>query len=181
MTEAVGGLIEAIEAREPSVLKGSTPCPEFTVEDLLDHVVMVMRRVAVIGNGGHFSEIEQMSLGSDWAKAYRSAAHDIMEAWTDGAKLEQMFEVPWGQFPGAPIIYSYTGEIAVHGWDLATATGIEFEVADEHLQGALVAVKFIPAEGRETPEMPFSPVVDPGPDAPALAQLAGWLGRRVNG
>ena len=181
VTEAVGSLIESIEAAEPSVLEDATPCSEFTVEDLLDHVTMVMRRVAVIGNGGHFSEIEQESIGSNWAKAFRSAAHDVMLAWTDAAKLEQVFEVPWGELPGAPLMYTYSGELAVHGWDLGTATGIDFTIADEVLQGPLVAVKFIPAEGRATPEVPFDPVVDPGPDAPVLDQMAGWMGRKVNG
>lgn len=179
VTEALGELMESIEAMDPEVLTTVTPCPEFTVADVLDHVVMVMRRIAVIGNGGHFSTIDQEALGSNWSKHFRSAAHDVMEAWTDPAKLGQMFQVPWGEFPGAPVMYSYTGELAVHGWDLATATGRTFTIDDEILGGALMAAKFIPAEGRETPEVPFSAVVDPGPDAPVLDQLAGWMGRQV--
>lgn len=179
VVEAVGRLIESVEAMEPETLAGETPCPEFTVVDLLDHMMMVMRRVAAIGNGKHFSAVEHEALGSGWAKAYRSAAHDIMEAWTDPAKLEQTFEVPWGQMPGAPLLLSYTGELAVHGWDLATATGRDLSIADDVLQGPLMAAKFIPAEGRETPEIPFGSVVDPGPDAPVLEQLAGWMGRQV--
>lgn len=121
VTEALGQLIETVEAIEPSVLDHETPCSEFSVSDLMDHIVMVMRRVAVLGNGGHFSEVEQEQLGSDWAKAFRAGAHDVMEAWTDPAKLEQIYEVPWGEIPGAPMIYTYTAELAVHGWDLATA------------------------------------------------------------
>ena len=179
VTEAVGALIDSVEVQDPPKLNAPTPCPKFTVDILLDHVVMVMRRVAVLGNGGHWSEIDQESLGSGWAADYRSAAHDIMAAWTDAAKLEQTFEVPWGEFPGGLILYTYTAELAVHGWDLATATGLDFTVADEHLHGALEAAKFIPADDRGSEDMPFSQVVDPGPDAPVLEQIAGWLGRNV--
>ncbi len=178
VTEALGRLMEATEAMDPTTLGQSTPCPEFTVADLMDHVVMVMRRVAVLGNGGHFSEVQHETLGSDWLKAYRSAAHDVMAAWTDPVKLGRVYEVPWGELPGAPLISTYTAELAVHGWDLATATGQTLEVDDATLAGALVAAKFLPAEGRG-PEMPFDPVVDPGPDAPVLDQIAGWMGRQV--
>ena len=44
-----------------------------------------------------------------------------------------------------------------------------------------MGAKFIPAEGRDDPMMPFGPVVDPGPDASNLLQLAGWMGRDVVG
>jgi hypothetical protein len=57
--------------------------------------------------------------------------------------------------------------------------GGDFTIDDELLQGALFGVKFIPAEGRDQPDMPFGEVVDPGPDAPALLQIAGWMGRSV--
>lgn len=179
VAQALGELIETVEAIEPSVLDGSTPCPEFAVSDLLDHVVMVMRRVAVIGNGGHFSEIEQDKLGSGWAEAFRSAAHDVMQAWTDPAKLEQVYEVPWGQIPGGPMMYTYTAELSVHGWDIATATGQSFSMDDDVLKGAMMAIQMVPAEGRDNADVPFSEVVDPGPDASVLLQLAGWAGRPV--
>lgn len=179
VTEALGKLINTIEAIEPSVLGNDTPCSEYAVSDVLDHVVMVMRRVAVIGNGGHWSEIEQDELGSGWGEAFGTAAHDVMTAWTDPAKLEKTYEVPWGEIPGAPMMYTYTAELATHGWDLATATDQPFSIDDDALGGALMAIKFIPAEGRDTPEIPFDPVVDPGPDAPVLLQIAGWGGRQV--
>ena len=54
-----------------------------------------------------------------------------------------------------------------------------FTIDDDVLQVALVGAKFIPAEGRDDPMVPFGPVVDPGPDAPVLLQIAGWMGRDV--
>ena len=101
-----------------------------------------------------------------------------MEAWTDPAKLGETYEVPWGEIPGGPMIYTYTAELATHGWDLATALGAEFSVDDAYLEGAYVAVQMIPAEGRGE-DMPFDPVVDPGDDAPLLLKIAGWAGRKV--
>lgn len=176
VTQAVG---ELLEATPDDAATKPTPCPEFTVKELSEHIILVMRRVAAIGRGEHWSSIESEPQDSGWAGTYREAAHQVMEAWTDAAKLEGMYEVPWGEIPGGPLMYTYTAELAVHGWDLANATGADFSIDDNVLAGPLVAVKFIPAEGRDTPEMPFSAVVDPGPDAPVLDQIAGWMGRDV--
>ena len=179
VTNLIGDLIAAIEAKPADVLTGATPCPEFTVADLLDHVVMVQRRAAKIGSGGHFSEVQQDKIGSGWTHAFRSAAEETTAAWADADKLGRMFEVPWGQMPGWPLLITYTGELAVHGWDLGQSVDEPFTVADELLAPSLMGAKFIPAEGRDSDEIPFSAVVDPGPDASVLDQLAGWMGRNV--
>lgn len=173
VTDLVGNLMESVPEAE---LANATPCPDFTVKELQEHIVLVMRRAAAIGNGDHWSSVEQEAQDGGWAESYRSAAHDVMEAWTDSDKLGQMFEVPWGTLPGAPILMTYTAELAVHGWDLSQATGRPFSIDDELLTNAHEAVKFIPAEGRGTDEVPFGPVIDAGPDAPVLDQMAGWMG-----
>lgn len=159
-----------------------TPCDEFDVRDLLDHITMVFRRSAAIGSGAHFSTVEQVRVGDD-IEAYRSAitaaAAAQEEAWGDPTRLDAMVDVPWGQISGGAAVATYTAELATHGWDLATAIGASFSIPDEALVAASFAIEQIPAEGRESPEIPFSPVVDPGADAPLLLHIAGWGGRQV--
>jgi len=176
VADSVGSLIEATT---PEMLPNATPCPDFTVKELLEHLVLVVRRVAAIGRGEHWSSVEQEAVDSGWAQDYRAGTHAIMQSWGDPAILDTVLEVPWGAFPGAALMHTYAAELAVHGWDLGKATGLEFAIDDDLLHGALMAAKFIPAEGRDTPEMPFSAVVDPGRDAPMIDQLAGWMGRNV--
>lgn len=176
--DAVGKLMEATP---DSALALPTPCSEFAVKDLYEHLIMVLRRVGAIGRGEHWSTIDQEPQDSGWATSYREAAHAVMLAWTDPSQLGHTYEVPWGEMPGAPMIMTYTAELAVHGWDLATATGAEFTIDDDLLHGPLVCAKFIPADDRDNEDMPFDAVVDPGPTAPVLDQLAGWMGRKVLG
>lgn len=176
VTSAIRSLMDSVAE---GCLGNETPCPEFSVKELLEHIVLVQRRCATVGRGEHWSTIEQEAQASGWAESFGEASHQVMEAWTDEAKLLQMFEVPWGAMPGVGILTAYTGELAVHGWDLAQATGLDFEIDDTVLGNALMGAKFIPAEGRDDPMMPFGPVVDPGPDASNLLQLAGWMGRDV--
>lgn len=90
-----------------------------------------------------------------------------------------MYVSPIEEIPGEAVMYVYTCEFGVHGWDLGRALGVEFTVPDEAMQGALAASRTLPAEGRDDPDMPFDPVVEVPDDAPALEQIAGWMGRSV--
>ena len=159
-----------------------TPCDEFDVQALLDHITLVFRRSVAIGNGDHWTSVEQLQIGADidtYIAEIAAAAEAQERAWSDTARLGAVVEVPWGAIPGGAVVATYTAELATHGWDLATAIGQDFSIADDALTVALFAVQQIPAEGREAPEIPFGPVVDPGPDASALLKIAGWGGRHV--
>lgn len=175
----VTSALHPILAEAANHLDRPTPCSEFNVKDLLNHVVMVQQRSAAIGSGRHWSEVQDQGLEAGWSESFQLASHDVQSAWSDDARLGAMVEVPWGELPGAAVLATYTAELAVHGWDLATATDQSFALADEHLAGAYAAAQFIPSEGRDTPEIPFDPVVQPADDSPVLLKIVGWLGRKV--
>lgn len=178
VTAAVGELMRSVDDEQLAL---ATPCDEFTVKELMEHLVLVMRRVEAIGRGDHFSTVNQEAADSGWFDAYRTAAHGVQIAWGDPASLDGMYEVPWGQIPGGPLMGAYAGELAVHGWDLATAVGAEFTVDDALLQPSLDGARMgIPAEIREDPMVPFGPVVAAPEGASVLLQLAGWYGRPVS-
>lgn len=173
---------ELIEQTSADQFELATPCAEFNVRELLDHFVLVMNRLAAIGGGEHWSTVmpEHFILEDGHGVAFVEAAHGVMESWGDVAKLEQMFEVPWGELPGVAVVSFYTAELATHGWDLATATGRDLTIADDALGAALFAAKSVPEDGREDPFIPFDSAVDPGEGASALLQIAGWFGRKVS-
>lgn len=161
-------------------LANETPCTEFTVKELLEHIVLVQRRVGAIGRGEHWSTVVEEPVDDGWLDQYNLASHAVMTAWTDEATLAGMYEVPWGTLPGDALMWTYTSEMAVHAWDLATATQQPLTIDDDVLRPALVGLRIgLPAEARSQPDVPFDAVVNPGPDAPVLLQLAGWLGRNV--
>ncbi len=161
-------------------LNRPTPCPEFTVEELLEHMLFVARRVAWIGSGGHFAETPADPVGGQWGSEFQTRAEAIHGAWADPAKLNQTFQVPWGEAPGAALMMTYTAEFAAHSWDLAKAIGVDIEIDDSALVAAAGAVKFIPAEGRDDPAIPFGPVVDAPADATNLEQILTWTGRSLD-
>lgn len=177
VTMAVRELMQGVADDQ---MTNATPCPEFTVKELLEHIVLVHRRVAAIGRGEHWSSVQEEPVDAGWLDHYNEATHAVMTAWADPAKLQAMYEVPWATMPGMPLMWTYAGELAVHAWDLAQATAQPLAIDDDVLRPALEGARGgLPAEGRSHPDMPFTDVVDPGPDAAVLLQLAGWLGRNV--
>jgi uncharacterized protein (TIGR03086 family) len=179
----VGDLIGQVT---PGQLDRPTPCSEWTVHDLLCHLLGVGYRVGVIGRGGHpFSVPSQVEAGPDaaWPGLWQAAVDDLWQAWSDDAVLGRVLTVPPGvKVPGAVALAHYITEYLVHGWDLATATGQPPEgpaAVARVAEGALGAARqFIPAEGRDAP-LPFGPVQPASAGAGPVTQLAAWLGRVV--
>ncbi len=181
LAQVVAGLhgLFAEATADSSNLSKPTPCTEYNVAELMDHLIFVAHRVGAMGRGESWSDVPHAPVESDWADVFRQATWDIRVAWDDTTKLQKMFDTPFGEAPGAAVMAVYTCEFGVHGWDLAQGLGVEFSVEDEALQAALAASKSLPAEGRDDPDMPFGPVVEVPDDAPALEQIAGWMGRPV--
>jgi uncharacterized protein (TIGR03086 family) len=171
---------QMVAAVRPDQLGNHTPCTEFDVRGLLNHIVGAITRAAITGEGGDavaFSGRVDGVPDDGWLDAYRAAAKRATAAWSDDARLDVMLTMPWGTVPGRAALAGAVQEVLAHGWDLATATGQETEGDPELAAWVLdFAHRFLPPERRGSP-VPFGPVVAVPPEAGPYAQLAGWLGR----
>jgi uncharacterized protein (TIGR03086 family) len=187
---ALGGSV--IGGVKPDQLHGATPCTEFDVSVLLDHLVMVLERTAAIGRGDNAMSVQPVTRTEGWADAWRAAAHANQDAWSDDATLDRKVELPWTSMPGADLLRMYTSEVNVHTWDLATATGQRPAWDDEVVGVAFAAMQEqLPAEGRKamieeamkhmppgTPMVfPFAEAVEVPASASPIDRLAAWTGR----
>jgi uncharacterized protein (TIGR03086 family) len=116
-----------VAAVTPDQLSLPTPCPEYDVCALLSHITGGLTRAALVGEGdpgalGRPATAEGVP-DDGWPAAHRAGAARATAAWADDAKLDTLFEVPWGKVPGRFVIAGYIQEILTHGWDLAKATG----------------------------------------------------------
>lgn len=166
------------------------------VRDLMEHLVMVLRRVACAGRGQPVSTwpVDATDVANDgFADAWREAAHDVQAAWTDDGLLDRAVDLPWGSFTGAEVLGSYTNEVTVHTWDLAKATDQEpswddavLAAADASIRAQLpLAVRSPIWEAAKTQlpegmpwETPFADAVEVRGDAPAIDRLIAWNGRQ---
>jgi uncharacterized protein (TIGR03086 family) len=179
-------VLRAVEQATPLVravtgadLGRPTPCTDWTVRDLLAHLVAVERRVAHIVRGGHpFDVPSQVSDVEEdrWLDAWLQAATELHAALDEPGVLDRTVAHPLGSFPAPVALGVYAGELATHGWDLAAALE-RTSLLDQDLAAACLGPirSFLPAEPRDA--MPFAAVVPVLEDAPAYDRLLGWYGR----
>lgn len=190
--EQVNGLAGALEAtgrliggvRDDQWLLPS-PCPDWNVGDLVNHIVYGNRMFAGIVRGdlpgppaGRPPAPGSGQPGSDLPGAYRQAAGELLAAFSLPGVMEATFTVPFGTVPGSVALHLRITELLVHGWDLARATGQPASfpdgLAEQELAFSRGALRAIPP-GRA----PFAPPQPAAVDAPAIDQLAALLGRTV--
>ncbi len=160
-----------------------TPCRDYDVADLVDHIVEAGRRAAALGRGqapppGDDSPHVDLS---DAPGQLRRAAADAAPAWDDDSRWSSSFTMPWGEeYTGATLVHMYLAELAVHAWDLARATGqideLDPSLAVTALEGARAMIK---PEYRDmvAPGSPYGEEVPPPPDADDWERLAAFMGR----
>ncbi|MEJ2885281.1 TIGR03086 family metal-binding protein [Actinomycetospora aeridis] len=184
LTRALDQIGALVAGTETAALERPTPCDDWDVRTLLDHLVGVHRRIAHVGAGGHFGDIESapaVAPGTHVAEIAAARA-DIDSVWLhDGAVLDRVLTVPWGTMPGRFVGFGYVQELTVHAWDLGAATGHTAGLDDElALAVEDTAHRVLPAEPRGGP-IPFGPPVAVADDAPPYERLVGWLGRDPRG
>ncbi|NYI05471.1 TIGR03086 family metal-binding protein [Allostreptomyces psammosilenae] len=170
-----------IASVRPELLDAPTPCEEFTIRDLLDHVVATTQGFARIGEDGRVTEgvFEQpLQVPDDgWAEAYAKARDGLVAAWLDDARLETRYAMGWADLSGREVLAAATMDAVAHGWDLARALG-RGEGLDEELGEYALAVARRMAPGDQRGEgVPFGPVLTAPDGADAYGRLAAWLGR----
>lgn len=175
--DQAGAVVDAVA---DDVLRRPTPCDDFDVRALGNHMDGVLRRVGhVLDGGAPFdvpSTVEDFTDG-DRSATWKADAAALETRLEDDALLDRTVTVPFGTMPGRAALAVYVSELTTHAWDLASAIGRRDLLDDALAERSLQAMQeALPAEPRGGP-IPFGPVVGVGDDAGAYERLAGWLGR----
>ena len=173
--DATGAVITGVRSDQWS---NPTPCPEWNVRTLVNHLVGGNQMFAAILRGEPPPQGNVDHLGDDPVAAHRKAGAALQAAFSQPAIFERVFRVPAGTVPGAVALHLRITELLVHGWDLARATGQRPDFDPEAVQAGL---QFAQANmtGERTGEFPFAPVVEAAPAAPEVDKLAAFMGRQV--
>ncbi|WNZ11627.1 TIGR03086 family metal-binding protein [Streptomyces sp. 11x1] len=150
-----------------------TPCEKFTVHELLDHLgTTLMSSARAARKEPQAGEGDALSMSP---AAVAEAAELAASAWVDPAAYEGTTEFGPGEMPAAFAATITLEELALHGWDLARATGQTFSVGEETAEVALGVVEQIADQARANGS--FGPPVPVAFDAPAFHRALGASGR----
>ncbi len=168
---AVKGTREIIGGVQSSQLGDPTPCSEWNVQALMDHIVggtgMVWGALA-----GAAPETPQ---GSSPGVAFDAGTAKVLDAAKAPGALEKT--TPIGDMPGGQLLTAFFMDTLVHGWDLAKATGQNTDMPADLAETCYAIFGPSADEMRKTGR--FGPRVEVAEDATTQIKLLGALGRRA--
>ena len=116
----------------------STPCEDWTVRDLVRHVVGGNRMAVVLLEGASKEEavaaVRGTTIGEDAVAAFRDSVEEQSAAFREPDAFDRTCHHPAGDIPGIRLLGFRVGDLTLHAWDLARAVG-----ADEQLDADLVS------------------------------------------
>ena len=177
--------LAALVARVPDAELGNpTPCPAYTLGDLIDHVggLALAFIAAARKDGGRYADMQHSGdasrLRDDWRARIPRDLAALAGAWRDPAAWDGMTRIAGGDGPAAIIGLSAADELVVHGWDVARATGQPYHCPPELLDAAhSFLVQFASPDLPAGPEVPFGPSRTVPSDAALLDRVLAMAGR----
>jgi uncharacterized protein (TIGR03086 family) len=173
---AVGDLITKVR---PDQWSAPTPCTDWTVRRLVDHLIG-MNRVfaALLSDKPPPPRPAADHIEDDPVGAYRDSAAKLQAAFEQPGVLERTYRGPLGKATGAERLQIRLYDLLAHGWDLAQATGQPVELPDDVAEQSLAFVRtHLTEQARPGRFGPAQMVAD---HAPAIERLVAFLGRPVN-
>jgi uncharacterized protein (TIGR03086 family) len=178
--EAVAAFQAHVESIREEQWSGATPCSEWDVRALVNHVAGELRWIPPLLEGKTIADVgDSLSgdlLGDDPKGAWSAAAKEAIAASSQPGTEGRTVHLSYGDRPADAYIGEVAGDIVVHTWDLARGIG-----ADDRLDPGLVEfaqttlepqVEAVRAAGF------FGPEVEVGPGADAQTRLLALTGRR---
>ncbi|MFI5608906.1 TIGR03086 family metal-binding protein [Amycolatopsis sp. NPDC051903] len=127
-----------LRAVRPDQWTAPTPCSEWTVRALVNHVVRGNFNYAALLHGGSAADFVRLrdadALGCDAVSAFAASVRSAMAAFESPGALDRVVDYPLGRIRGAQALAVRTADVVIHTWDLARAVGGD-EVLDAELVG----------------------------------------------
>ncbi len=176
---SVGEFDRRVGAIDDDQWAAATPCTEWSVRDLVNHLVAEDLWAPLLLSGATLEEVGDRFdgdvLGSDPRHAWSSARDAALAAATDEA-LAGTVHTSMGEIPANDYLLQLFSDHLVHAWDLAQAIG-----GDDHLPADLVEHCYEAAKPYESMMKGsglFGETIAPPPGASRQDELLALFGRR---
>jgi uncharacterized protein (TIGR03086 family) len=179
MAAAAAEAARVVDGAAATPLGQSTPCTEWDLRSLLNHLILWTSYSAERRAYGESVAGELMSKDftaePGYAQAYQAQLARAVDAWSKPEAWEGDRGVMGNATPAADIAAMLIAEMVLHGWDVAKATGQDFHCDDAVAQNVLATVE---AQGEMFRQYQgFAAVVPVPGDATALDRALALSGR----
>jgi uncharacterized protein (TIGR03086 family) len=169
------GFTTCLSGVGPDQWTPATPCSEWTVGDLVVHVINTQRRVLAVLEDSEAVEVDpDGDLQSQWSESSAALLAAVSNPELAAKEVNGFIgRMPFGTLVGGMAC----SDTVVHTWDLARATGQDEQLdagAVDHCAGMLAGLgDFIRRPGV------FAPALPAPPDADAQTEFLLYCGRAV--
>jgi uncharacterized protein (TIGR03086 family) len=171
--EALDVAQHVIDEIDRSKFDRPTPCDEWNVRQLLEHMIGGNRRIA----GNPPADGEDL-IGDDLSAAYAASAAGAAATFEAPGGLDRTFNLSFGEVPGELAVVARATDQLAHTWDLAKATGMSTELSPEMYTTALEVLQQRFAKfGRNA--VTYNDEQQPPAGAGAADRFAAFAGRRA--
>jgi uncharacterized protein (TIGR03086 family) len=164
-----------------------TPCPAYTLGDLIDHVgglALAFTGAATkdttrYGDGAPAGDAARLT--DDWRTRIPRDLAALASAWRKPDAWTGMTRIGGMDTPAEVTALVLADELAVHGWDVARATGQPYSCDPAVLAAARnFLAMFASPDAPAGPEVAFGPSLEAGPEASPLDQVVALAGRDMH-
>ncbi|UDY34554.1 TIGR03086 family metal-binding protein [Dermatobacter hominis] len=181
LQQVVPRLGAAIASVQPADLGRRTPCAEWTVRDLLNHVIGGAEMFSDAFGGGPVQDISGRLpdvIGDDPTAAFGRAAERFGAATQQPGAMERVLELPFGPMTGRTFLRFVAFDLIVHTWDITTVTGAVVPELPDDLLLEVEAFAHTVLDPLPRVDLLCAAAVDVADDAPPLDRIVAFSGRR---
>ncbi|MGH9031919.1 MAG: TIGR03086 family metal-binding protein [Acidimicrobiia bacterium] len=180
METAIAQTRPIVAAISPDQYERTTPCTDWDVRALLDHLLGVLALWRDLPSGtADPAVLGQAHIGDDPSRSYDALAAAVLTAWRADSVVDNPVQFPGSEMPGGFAARMLAGDVLLHGWDLARATGQtrswDEELAADILDWQEQAARRFPPDVRARA---FAPEVAVPAGADTMTRLVGFVGRQ---
>ncbi len=166
---------------QPAQLGGPTPCRDWTVRELMEHMVSSTDFFADAAERGSVAEDREWPSYSpeELVPAYRRHAGRLMAAFRAPGVMDRPMVILAGSPTASFCLQIAISERFVHAWDLAAATGQPFDEGADIAEALLASPEYVSvnSEVRSNTPPPLGPELAVQSGAGPVLRLVAFLGR----
>jgi len=170
-----------LEAVRSDQWQHATPCTQWSVRDIANHIIGENLWAAELLNGMRVADVGNRLdgdlTGDDPAVAYRASVRVATSACITPGAMDATCHLSFGDYSGSEYAAQLLLDTLVHGWDIAEATGQDTRLEPELVDACLPIAAHLTEQFRSAGV--FGENLATSPDADAQTRLLAMMGRRA--